>query len=93
MFLDAAEARWAEEVRWLSNATFRLLALLPAGRPCGPLFLTDRRARTGTPAADRCLLTGRARLSYRREAEIFTMATKSLDPQSHGWTLRQLRSR
>ncbi|MFE7463008.1 hypothetical protein ACFU6R_02735 [Streptomyces sp. NPDC057499] len=36
--------------------------------------------------------TGRGRLSYRRAAEIFTTATRPLDPRGHGWTLRQLAS-
>ena len=48
----------------------------PAPPRAGPLFLTDIAP---APAA-----TGRARLSYRRAAEIFTTA-------SGGWTLRQLR--
>lgn len=34
--------------------------------------------------------TSRGRLSYRRAAEVFTAATKPLDPRGHGWTLRQL---
>ncbi|MFF2012705.1 hypothetical protein ACFVWY_27025 [Streptomyces sp. NPDC058195] len=34
--------------------------------------------------------TGRGRLSYRRAAEIFTTATRPLDPHGRGWTLRQL---
>jgi integrase/recombinase XerD len=71
-------------------ATGRLLALLAAGRPWGPLFLTDRRAPAGTPARDRCAVTGRGRLSYRRAAELFTAATQGLDAAGRGWTLRQL---
>ncbi|MEU6854559.1 hypothetical protein ABZ901_32075, partial [Actinacidiphila alni] len=66
------------------------LPMLVVGRAAGPLFLTDRRAPAGTPAADRCPYTGRARLSYRRAAEIFTAATRTLDPAGRGWTLRQL---
>ena len=72
-------------------ATGHLLALLAAGRATGPLFLTGRRAPAGTPAPDRCPVTGRARLSYRRAAEVFTTATRQLDPAGRGWTLRQLR--
>jgi integrase/recombinase XerD len=34
--------------------------------------------------------TSRGRLSYRRAAEVFTAATRPLDPRGHGWTLRQL---
>jgi integrase/recombinase XerD len=55
------------------------------------VFLTERRAPSGTPPADVCPLTGRARLSYRRAAEIFTAATRPLDPSGRGWTLHQLR--
>ncbi|MEU4097334.1 hypothetical protein [Streptomyces sp. NPDC026673] len=36
--------------------------------------------------------TGRGRLSYRRAAELFTAATRPLDPRGRGWTLRQLRA-
>ncbi|MFF2075467.1 hypothetical protein ACFVXG_12030 [Kitasatospora sp. NPDC058162] len=71
------------------TGTARLLPLLIAGRSGGPLFLTDRRAPAGTPAADRCPHTGRARLSYRRAAELFTAHTR---PLGEGWTLRQLRA-
>ncbi|GLW74195.1 hypothetical protein Kpho02_64930 [Kitasatospora phosalacinea] len=72
------------------GGTARLLPLLVAGRTAGPLFLTDRRAPSGTPAADRCPLTGRGRLSYRRAAELFTAATAPLDPAGRGWTLHAL---
>ena len=34
--------------------------------------------------------TSRGRLSYRRAAEVFTAATRPLDPRGRGWTLRQL---
>lgn len=72
--------------------TARLLPLLLAGRYAGPVFLTDRRAPPGTAAGDRCPATGRARLSYRRAAEVFQEATRPLDGAAgHGWTLRQLR--
>ncbi|SFF66227.1 integrase/recombinase XerD [Actinacidiphila alni] len=79
----------APSVRW-RGGTAGLLPMLVVGRAAGPLFLTDRRAPAGTPAADRCPYTGRARLSYRRAAEIFTAATRPLDPAGRGWTLRQL---
>ncbi|HEU5417798.1 MAG TPA: site-specific recombinase [Streptosporangiaceae bacterium] len=69
----------------------RLLGWLQAGRSCGPLFLTDRRAPAGTLPADVCPVTGRARMSYRRAAEIFTGRTRELDPAGHGWRLHQLR--
>jgi integrase len=68
-----------------------LLVWLLAGRRCGPLFLTDRRAPAGTPPADLCPLSGRGRLSYRRAAEIFIEHTRPLDPDGNGWTLHQLR--
>ncbi len=79
-------------LRWGPGAA-RLLPLLVAGRTEGPLFRTDRRARQGTPRADRCPYTGRARLSYRRAAELFADATRPLDPSGRGWTLRRLRAR
>ncbi|WP_042407458.1 hypothetical protein [Streptacidiphilus carbonis] len=79
------------ELRW-EPRTGRLLSLLLLSRTAGPVFLTDRRAPAGTPASDRCPLTGRGRLSYRRAAEVFTEATRVLDPSGAGWTLRQLRA-
>ncbi|MDX3355242.1 hypothetical protein PV703_18395 [Streptomyces sp. ME01-24h] len=36
--------------------------------------------------------TGRGRLSYRRAAELFTAATRPLDPLGRGWTLRRLQA-
>ncbi|WP_433223268.1 hypothetical protein [Microtetraspora malaysiensis] len=66
--------------------------LLLVGRSEGPVFLARRRASAGTPVRDRCSVTGRGRLSYRRAAELFTTATRPLDPDGHGWTLRRLRS-
>jgi hypothetical protein len=74
-----------------SARTGELLSWLLAGRPRGPAFLTDRRAPAGSRSADVCALTGRARLSYRRAAEIFTEHTRPLDPAGTGWTLHQLR--
>jgi hypothetical protein len=79
-----------EPLHWRA-ATGSLLAFLAAGRPSGPLFLTDRRAPADTPARDRCAVTGRGRLSYRRAAELFTAATRGFDDAGRGWTLRQLR--
>ena len=79
-----------EPLHWRAT-TGSLLAFLAAGRPTGPLFLTDRRAPADTPARDRCVVTGRGRLSYRRAAELFTAATRGLDATGRGWTLRQLR--
>jgi integrase len=77
-------------LRW-QQGTGELLRRLLAGRTDGPVFLTDLRAPAATPAADVCPVTGRARMSYRRAAEIFTAATRGLDPAGRGWTLRQLR--
>ena len=54
------------------------------------MFLTGRRAPAGSAPADTCPVTGRARMSYRRAAEIFTSATVPLDPAGRGWTLHQL---
>ena len=77
-------------IRW-RDGTGQLLGWLLAGRPCGPVFLTERRARAGAAAADVCPVTGRARMSYRRAAEIFSVATRALAPEGRGWTLGQLR--
>ena len=77
-------------LRW-QRATSDLLGWLLAGRAHGPVFLTDRRAPAGTPGWDVCPITGRARMSYRRAAEIFTRCTRPLDPAGRGWTLHQLR--
>jgi integrase/recombinase XerD len=78
---------------WLpvGPSTAELLGWLVAARRTGPLFLTDRRAPAGSPAADVCPLTGRGRMSCRRAAEIFTEWTRPLDPAGRGWTLHQLR--
>lgn len=83
-------ARPASQIRW-GQQTGELLGWLLAGRQHGPVFRTDRRAPAGTRRADVCPLTGRARLSYRRAAEIFTENTRPLDPAGHGWLLHQLR--
>jgi hypothetical protein len=80
----------ARPIAW-SAGTWQLLSWLLAGRRHGPVFLTDRRARAGTNAGDVCPLTGRARMSYRRAAEIFTAHTRALDPAGRGWMLHQLR--
>lgn len=76
-------------VEW-RDATSQALRWLLAGRTWGPVFLTGRKAPAGTPAPDVCGVTGQARLSYRRAAELFTATTKPLDPGGHGWTLHQL---
>jgi hypothetical protein len=76
---------------WWSPGTSQLLGWLLAGRRLGPVFLAGRRAPAGPVAADVCPFTGRARMSYRRAAEIFTSVTLPLDPAGRGWTLHQLR--
>jgi integrase len=72
-----------EWVFWQTGA-----ALLPprllGGRTTGPVFLADCQPTQAVPTVDRCPLTGRARLSYRSAAELFSEPTK-------GWTLHQLR--
>ncbi|MFI1760751.1 hypothetical protein ACH41H_01555 [Streptomyces sp. NPDC020800] len=82
----------AAPLSW-GSGTARLLPMLLAGRTAGPVFVTGRRAPATTPAADRCPVTGRGRLSYRRAAELFTTATRPLDPAGRGWTLLVLRDR
>jgi integrase/recombinase XerC/integrase/recombinase XerD len=69
--------------------TARLLPRLLKGRKSGPLFLTDRKARVALPPGDVDAASGKARLSYRRAAEIFEEATAG--GQRGPWTLHQLR--
>jgi site-specific recombinase XerD len=71
------------------TATARLLPRLLRGRTAGPVFCTDRRARVQLPPGDLDPASGRARLSYRRAAELFEHAT-AVYP-SGPWTLHQLR--
>jgi integrase/recombinase XerC/integrase/recombinase XerD len=66
------------------TGTARLLPRLLAGRTSGPVFLTGRAAKVELAAGDLDAASGRARLSYRRAAELFTEA-------SAGATLHQLR--
>ena len=79
-------------VTWLvwREGTTQLLRWLLAGRTEGPVFLTGRHAPAGSDPAHTCPVTGRARMSYRRAVEIFTAATRPLDPSGRGWTLHQL---
>lgn len=76
-------------IEW-QTATSQILRWLLSGRTWGPVFLTDRKAPARTPTADACPLTGQARMSYRRAAEIFGALTRPLDPAGRGWTLHQL---
>jgi integrase len=89
----APVGRAARERDWIhwGDAAGQMLGWLLAGRPCGPVFLTDRRAPARAAPDDVCPVTGRARMSYRRAAEIFTAVTRPLDPAGRGWTLGQLR--
>jgi site-specific recombinase XerD len=75
----------AELIGW-ETTTARLLPRYLHDRRTGPVFLTNiAPAPARQPAlADLDPISGRARLSYRRAAEIFTQT-------SGGWTLHQLR--
>lgn len=87
---STAKGGAVEWVHWQS-ASAQLLPRLLRGRAAGPVFLTERAAPARTPTLDRCPLTGRARLSYRRATERLTAATRALDDAGVGWTLHQLR--
>jgi integrase len=76
-------------IEW-REATSQVLRWLLAGRTWGPVFVTDRRAPAQAAVADVCRVTGQARMSYRRAAEIFTALTRPLDGTGRGWTLHQL---
>jgi integrase len=54
-----------EWVFWQTGAALLLPRLL-GGRTTGRVFLADRQPTQAVPTVDRCPLTGRARLSYRR---------------------------
>jgi integrase len=66
------------------TGTARWLPRLLHGRRSGPVFLTARRARLPLAASDLDPVSGQARRSYRRAAELFAQYTS-------GWTLHQLR--
>lgn len=72
-----------ETIHW-ATPTARLLPRLIDGRTNGPVFLTDRRSRQPVAVSDRDAESGRARLSYRRAAELFKEA-------SGGRTLHEIR--
>jgi hypothetical protein len=76
-------------VEW-REGTSQVLRWLLAGRTWGPVFVTGRRAPAGAADADVCRVTGQARMSYRRAAEIFTALTRPLDTAGRDWTLHQL---
>jgi integrase/recombinase XerD len=71
-----------EWVFWQTGSA-QLLPRLLAGRTSGPVFLGGRRPGRAVASLDLDLASGRARLSYRRAAELFHART--------GWTLHQLR--
>jgi integrase/recombinase XerC/integrase/recombinase XerD len=71
-----------EWVFWQTGSA-QLLPRLLAGRTGGPVFLGGRRPTRAVAALDLDPTSGRARLSYRRAAELFHART--------GWTLHQLR--
>lgn len=75
-------------IAW-QTGTARLLPRMLAGRKSGPLFLTDRKARPSVATNDVDSATGRARLSYRRAAELFEGHTERYDDGPY--TLHQLR--
>jgi integrase/recombinase XerD len=88
-----------EWVHWQTGAAMLLPRLL-VGRARGPVFLADRLPTRVVATLDLCPVTGRARLSYRRAAEIFAESTRRLahphQPAEDlaklgGWTLHQLR--
>jgi integrase len=87
----AKVTRKGSAVDWViwQTGTARLLPRLLKGRKVGPVFLTDRRSRVPLPPADVDTASGKARLSYRRAAEIFEQATAA--EQGGLWTLHQLR--
>jgi hypothetical protein len=67
----------------VKTGSAQLLPRLLAGRTGGPVFLSDRRPTRVVAGLDLDPASGRARLSYRRAAELFRVRT--------GWTLHQLR--
>ncbi|MEU7900613.1 hypothetical protein AB0B45_48270 [Nonomuraea sp. NPDC049152] len=88
-----------EWIHW-QTGTALLLPRLLAGRAQGPVFLTDRKPTRPVASLGLCPITGRARLSYRRAAEIFEYSTRHLAhpdatadqlAELDGWTLHQLR--
>lgn len=79
----------ARDVLAWQTRTARLLPRMLGGRRVGPVFLTERRARPSVALADVDPDSGRARLSYRRAAELFEEhALKALGEKA---TLHQLR--
>jgi integrase/recombinase XerD len=69
------------DIEWVywQTGTARLLPRLIGDRERGPLFLAYRLPTRAVATVDLCPVTGRARLSYRRAAELCKQYT--------GWTL------
>lgn len=74
----------ARDLIHFQTGAAQLLPRLLNGRSGGPVFLSERRPTRAVATVDLCPETGRARLSYRRAAELFSAL-------SGGWTLHQLR--
>jgi integrase len=74
-----------DAIKWVfwQTGSAQLLPRLLAGRSSGPVFLGDRRPSRAIAGLDLDPASGRARLSYRRAAELFRVRS--------GWTLHQLR--
>lgn len=78
----------AEYISW-SSLTARRLPSVIGTRTSGPLFVAHRLPARAPADEDLCPTTGRARLSYRRAAELFKAAT--MKPDGTHYTLHQLR--
>jgi integrase/recombinase XerD len=72
-----------EWVHWQTGAALLLPRLL-AGRRAGPVFLAGRLPVRAVATVDLCPVTGRARLSYRRAAELFESHTRHLGASQRG---------
>jgi integrase/recombinase XerC/integrase/recombinase XerD len=79
----------AKDVVVWQTGTARLLPRMLVGRRTGPVFLTDRKAKPSVALVDVDPTTGRARLSYRRAAELFDERTTEVE--GGPFTLHQLR--
>ena len=79
----------AKDVVVWQTGTARLLPRMLVGRRTGPVFLTDRKAKPSVALVDVDPTTGRARLSYRRAAELFDERTAEVE--GGPFTLHQLR--
>ncbi|MGH3809914.1 MAG: tyrosine-type recombinase/integrase [Pseudonocardiaceae bacterium] len=79
----------ARDVIVWQTGTARLLPRMLAGRRRGPAFCTDRAARPSVALVDVDPTTGKARMSYRRAAELFQAHTAGMP--GGPFTLHQLR--